>query len=168
MNIFVLHEDPVVAAKMLDDTRLGKMLIESGQMLTASLYRHGWTPDRLKRRGVVTSKGEAWRLTHANHPCTLWAGDSRHNFVWLADHAEAIAEEWYMRRGKHHACAIAVRNMRHLRFAIPDSHTGITPWPLAMPDDFKSDDAVASYRAYYASKPRLSWGWTDNRPEWAL
>ena len=36
MNIFILHEDPVVAAQMLCDRHVPKMIVESAQMLSTA------------------------------------------------------------------------------------------------------------------------------------
>ena len=38
MNIFVLHENPVIAAQMHCDRHVCKMIIEHNQMLAASYY----------------------------------------------------------------------------------------------------------------------------------
>jgi len=40
-----------------------------------------------------------------------------------------------------------------------------TPLRLAMPDEFRSDNPVVSYRKFYASKPRLRYP-VDKIPEW--
>ena len=87
MNIFVLHRLPNIAAQCIDDVRLSKMAIESGQILRAALGRHGLNEELCYEFGILTKSGTPWRITHKNHPCTLWAGDSRANFVWLALHA---------------------------------------------------------------------------------
>ena len=47
MNIFVLDENPITAASYIDDRRLSKMIIESGQMMRAALGRHGLTEEKL-------------------------------------------------------------------------------------------------------------------------
>ena len=92
MNIFVLDEESWKAARMLDDQRLSKMIIESGQMLRAALARHGFTEEDCIEHHILTSKGTPWRVTHANHPCTIWAGDCRANFEWLAPTLRACAK----------------------------------------------------------------------------
>lgn len=46
---------------------------------------------------------------------------------------------------------------------------GLTPFALAMPDEYKSGDAVESYRRYYMSpeKQRIaSWNKKRAKPEW--
>jgi hypothetical protein len=45
----------------------------------------------------------------------------------------------------------------------------LTPFALAMPDKYKSDDAVLSYRNYYMSEEKqkiASWKKKRERPEW--
>ena len=38
MNIFVLHEDPIIAAQMHCDKHCNKMIVEHAQMLAAAYY----------------------------------------------------------------------------------------------------------------------------------
>ena len=40
-----------------------------------------------------------------------------------------------------------------------------TPLPLAMPDSYKSENIVESYRKFYASKPRMRYP-EDRIPAW--
>ena len=55
MNIFVLHEDPAVAATMLCDKHVPKMIIESAQMLsTAHRLLDGNPERRLSKSGKTT------------------------------------------------------------------------------------------------------------------
>ncbi len=85
MNIFVLHENPILAATMIDDNRLPKMVTESAQMLASALIRHGATPDSMP----LTKAGTPYKGGYPNHPCTVWAGDSLGNFC-LADDSRPV------------------------------------------------------------------------------
>ena len=69
MNIFVLDSDPKVAATMLCDKHVVKMILESAQMLSTVAHTNGHIP--------------RYRPTHSKHPCTLWAGESKSNWQWL-------------------------------------------------------------------------------------
>ena len=40
-----------------------------------------------------------------------------------------------------------------------------TPLPLCMPDEFKTDDVVTSYRKFYASKPKMRYA-KSKVPPW--
>lgn len=180
MNIFVLHQDATLAALHIDDVRVPKMIVESGQMLATALREHGMDDDALTAAGVVTLKGTPWRSTHRNHPCTVWARQTRSNYAWLAEHALALCLAYKERFGKTHGSLPAIEAMCNLTHIIPDGY--MTPFPLAMPDDFKEADykidnprfstldaqgAVISYRRYYSSKPNVRWTRRpDGAPSW--
>ena len=164
MNIFVLDEDPLVAAFDHDDVRVVKMVLEAGQMLATSLRAHGMTDEDMLAAGIVTKAGTPWRATHKHHPCTLWASETRANFAWLSRHATALCAAYTARFDRIHASTVAIYHMTQHKHLIPDGP--LTPFALAMPDDFKSDDAVASYRAYYLSKPNVRWAHVPV-PDWA-
>lgn len=179
MNIFVLHQNATLAALHMDDVRVPKMIVESGQMLATALREHGMDDDALTAAGVVTLKGTAWRSTHRNHPCTVWARQTRSNYAWLAEHAIALCMAYEDRFGKEHGSWPAILAMSKLTHKIPDGN--MTPFALAMPDDFKEADyrtdnprfsildaegAVKSYRRYYSSKPNVRWARRGGAPSW--
>lgn len=107
MNIFVLHENPILAATMIDDNRLPKMVTESAQMLASALIRHGATPDSMP----LTKAGTPYKGGYHNHPCTVWAGDSLGNFAWLMTHGLSLAHQYERLFGRQHACDKAMREM---------------------------------------------------------
>lgn len=90
MNIFVTSPDPVACAQALDDKRVIKMILETAQMLSTALVIHGHSGDGL------------YKPTHRNHPCTVWASENREHFTWLANHGEALVDEYQYRYGKFH------------------------------------------------------------------
>ena len=100
MNIFVLDENPIRAAEMMCDKHIPKMVVESAQMMASAVRRWGATDDVMP----LTKAGKPYKGGYANHPCTLWAGDTFGNFGWLADHAIALCDEYTYRFGKVHAC----------------------------------------------------------------
>ena len=83
MNIFVVHQDPQIAAQMLCDKHVVKMILETAQML-CTVVSH-------------TGAETPYRATHAKHPCTLWAAHSKANWEWLVAHGKAMCME-YTRR----------------------------------------------------------------------
>jgi hypothetical protein len=146
MNIFVLDEDPVDAAKAMDCVRVPKMVVESAQMMASALRRHGATDEQMP----LTKSGTPYKGGYHHHPCTVWAGDSQENWMWLAHHAMQLCEEYYKRFNKMHACTDPIYHMIGLQKIIPN--TKLTPFAQAMPDEYKDDDPVVAYRAYYMSK----------------
>lgn len=88
MNIFATYQCPVKSARFLDTKRVNKMILESAQMLSTAINECG---------------GQApYKSTHRNHPSNIWARETVGNYLWLLDHMEALAQEYYRRRGKWH------------------------------------------------------------------
>lgn len=152
MNIFVLDKNPEQAARYIDDVRLPKMIVESAQMMAASLRRHGATDEQMP----LTKAGKPYRGGYKHHPCTVWAGDSEANFIWLARHAIELCVQYENRFGKVHACRGPIHSMIGLIPLFTDKYPSpkatLTPFAQAMPDEYKDDDVVKAYRSYYKSK----------------
>ena len=146
MNIFVLDENPVKAAEAMDCVRVPKMVTESAQMMASALRRHGATDEQMP----LTKSGTPYKGGYHHHPCTVWAGESQENWMWLAHHAMQLCEEYYKRFNKMHACTDPIYHMIGLQKIIPN--TELTPFAQAMPDEYKDDDPVVAYRTYYMSK----------------
>tara|TARA_B100001769_G_C22088348_1_gene586846 strand:- start:874 stop:1386 length:513 start_codon:yes stop_codon:yes gene_type:complete len=147
MNIFVLDEDPVKSAQAMDCVRVPKMIVESAQMMASALRRWGATDEQMP----LTQKGTPYKGGYHHHPCTIWAGDTFSNFDWLCRHAVGLLIEYQNRFGKRHACSGPIVHMiSNTPNNIPDGE--LTVFAQAMPDEFKQENAVKAYRAYYHSK----------------
>lgn len=147
MNIFVLDTNPKLAAKYHCDQHVVKMILESAQMLS-TVIGHGYKP------------------THVNHPCTVWLRQSQSNCQWLIELACHLNNEYKSRFGhrvNHKSWDVIAENHIFNFDHLPD--VPMTPFALAMPDQYKSDDAVYSYRNYYRlQKPFATW--RNEKPEW--
>lgn len=84
MNIFVLDYNPQVAAEYHCDKHVVKMILESAQILCAVHHKNG-------------NSDVPYKLTHANHPCIIWAGESKQNYLWVTELAEALNDEYIFR-----------------------------------------------------------------------
>ena len=161
MNIFVLHTDPTIAAQMHCDKHVPKMCVEAAQMMASALRRHGATDEQMPFRKDGKSR---YKGGYKNHPCTRWAGDSQENWMWLAHHAMQLCEEYYKRFNKMHACTDPIYHMIGLQKIIPKGE--LTPFAQAMPDEYRDEDAVKAYRAYYHSKQFAKWEKSTPAPDW--
>ena len=132
MNIFVLDTNPKLCAQYHCDKHVVKMILESAQMLSTA------------NRGVGLDEG--YKATHVNHPCNKWLRESLANWYWLRDLTYELHTEWKYRYGhpesKTHksfdvVCNLSVPNL-------PDIE--MTDFALAMPDEYKTNDPVESYR----------------------
>ena len=174
MNLFILSLDPARAAEEMMDKHVNKILLEAVQMLsTAMRVLTPEIPEDLSN--------SIYKLAHKNHPVTIWCRTSRANFIWTLDLVDALHAEWKYRYGhpetKIHKSYVVAQILRANipaddKFPRPESE-GVTPFALAMPDQYKDPegDAVKSYRAYYMSpeKRRIA-SWTKRRsaPAWWL
>jgi hypothetical protein len=150
LNIFAVDLNPEFAAQMLCDRHNSKMILESAQMLTAVAKRY--------------KHPTLYRVSHENHPCTRWAGDSRENWNWLIRHGLALEAEKIHRTGIGHASADVIRWYRDHNYGPPEDDKGLTEFALAMPDAYKIGDTVASYRLYYLNDKQY---FKDGkRPKW--
>jgi len=174
MNIFVLDNDPAVSAHMMCDKHVVKMIVETAQMLsTVHRYLDGQqyidvsaNNRRIKRWNHPTHDQILYKSVMLNHPCTVWARTSHMNYHWLAGHGMALCNEYDHRYNNHH---MTTRLMRWLRGNPPKNipHGKLTPFAQAMPDQYKSQDAVEAYRNYYLGEKAGFAKWTNREiPEW--
>lgn len=147
MNIFILHADPDIAARMQCDKHVVKMVLETAQMLS-------------------TVAGGPYKPTHINHPCTVWARTSSANFDWLVRHGLALCREYTYRYGKRHKCEDIIKAIGYGTPADAFPAKRRTPFAQAMPDEYKQPDAVQAYRAYYHSKTFAMWLRGRPAPAW--
>lgn len=90
MNIFATSPNPVLCAIALDNKRVVKMVLETCQLLSTAVT-------------VMGGMGP-YKLTHANHPCSIWVHASKDNYRWTLSHFDALLDEYTRRYGKVHKC----------------------------------------------------------------
>ena len=160
MNIFVLHENPRIAAHMMCDKHVVKMIVEGCQMLSTNHRMSG-------SHVVYTAPVEFYKQSFQNHPCTIWARENKENYMWLAEHTHELSLEYTHRYGKiHKAHDMTVWFTKYYPLRIPDGE--LTPFAQAMPEEFKvPGDGVSAYRNYYiGAKSRFAkWKFTKT-PDW--
>ena len=173
MNIFILNENPELAARDYCDKHLPKMVVEMLQMCGSAVIGHGATPDMMP----LTKKGTPLKGGYHRHPCSLWVGESRENYTWTVRHALELCKEYTNKYNKIHFCEKGIRHLEKMIYLIPKSN--LTPFALAMPDEYRpeniddddiiyharAEEAIQAYRRYYHSKEFAVW---DGRrtPHW--
>jgi hypothetical protein len=144
MNIFVLSVNPKEAAEYHCDKHVVKMILETAQLLYCSHWM--LNPDGLPP--------VAYKKTHPNHPCSIWIRESIENYQWLSELGIALCNEYTYRYGKRH------KTQDHLEWLYthipPLPNVGRTQFRMAMPNEFKCEDPVLAYHAYYlGAKERM-------------
>ena len=159
MNIFAIERntcgeiDWIQSAKSQDNYRVVKMILESCQILSTVLNEQGINAP--------------YRSFNPKHPSCLWAAESSDNFLNLVEHCDAMIEEYRSRFGKRHKCKAVLNKI--VKLYDPDRFSTSEPTPLrmAIPNEFKSDDIVESYRRFYASKPKIRYP-KNKIPSWFI
>jgi hypothetical protein len=157
MNIFVVDNDPIVAAQMLCDSHVCKMILEGCQMLS--------TVHSLDT--VHENKITLYKPCFHNHPCTIWARASKSNYYWLANHTFELTNEYSSRYyGKiHKSTDMAYWFTKNAPSNLPN--TICTDFAQAMPEQYKNVDGVTAYRAYYLGEKAKFAKWKlGNEPMW--
>ncbi|MBN2080871.1 hypothetical protein JW859_01565 [bacterium] len=104
MNIFVLHTDPVRAARYHCDRHVVKMTLETAQLLSTAL-----AVENPAQAAQLQATGLIYKPTHQNHPCSRWAAESLANFRWLARLGLALADEYsYRYSGRVHKSSAVI------------------------------------------------------------
>jgi hypothetical protein len=156
MNIFVLDTDPKKCAVYHNDKHVVKMILETAQLLCGSHH-------------VTESQYEIpYKLSHKNHPCSIWVRECIENYIWLCDLGLELCEEYTYRYGKRHKSQDIIEWCLMNTPNIP-TNGDVTPFALAMPDECKVGTAIDSYRAYYMVEKRNLASWKNRQtPEWYL
>ena len=152
MNIFILDKDIVQCARDHCDQHVGKMILESTQILCTALNKKGFSTP--------------YKSTHVKHPSVLWVEESHDNFLWLAELAHALNEEfcWRQGRDKDHASISVLKEIEGEKF----ESRGLTEFPQAMPDQYKVPaDPVTAYRNFYIGEKARFATWKKREiPAW--
>ena len=176
MNIFILDENIDKCAQYHCDKHIIKMILESAQLLCTAHWINkyvGHIPRKLESKEweeVRKHKGNEPRdfpylPTMHNHPCSIWVRESKDNYEWLWQLADALNEEYgYRYGGKSH------KSMHEVIAHLPEldiPRLGLTPFALAMPDSCKTDNAIESYRDFYHKDKATFASWTRRgEPHW--
>ncbi len=133
MNIFVLDENPEIAAKMLCDKHIVKMLLETAQLLSNVFSIALKVPNPLV--SITDQNIEVpYKLTHKNHPCSLWARQSKGNFFWLIKYGRELCKEYTWRYKRKHRSEEVIDWCDSNKNLLVFQSTDIKPFVQALPD----------------------------------
>ena len=151
MNIFILDYNPKKCAEYHANSHVVKMVLETSQILCGVHW--------------VQGNEAPYKLSHRNHPCSIWARESLSNYLYLCELGLELCKEYTYRYGKRHKsqdviewCLINKPNIADKEFTEP---------ARAMPDEYKSNCVVESYRNYYMGEKSKIAVWKNREtPEW--
>ena len=161
MNIFALSRCPMQSAWWLDDIRKNKMILESAQMLSTAV--RVLSPD---------TDLSVYKVAYLNHPCTIWARQSRDNFKWLLSHMSHL----FLQKGGLHKSANLLTDFQKYGDSGYFPNEELTPFAncarnLERGVDYSEHtDTHEAYRLYMNDRWKerniaLTWRW-GKEPEW--
>jgi hypothetical protein len=160
VNIFFLDWDVEKNAQYHCDKHVVKMILETAQLLCG--VHHVTAHDTAHDTAHVP-----YKLSHKNHPCSIWARDSMSNYLYLCEIGLALCEEYTYRYGKRHKSQEVIEWCLMNKPQIQD--IGFTTPPKAMPDEYKTEDVIESYRKYYLGAKKTFLTWKERKvPEWVI
>jgi len=168
MNIFFLSSNPIIAAMMMCDKHIIKMILESAQILS-TVYCLLSQNYHYIDQGLVYGP----MRNYINNPAVMWAMSSSANFQWLLTHAYALVREHvhrYNPKQIHKSSRIItfiLDDFENIERLFKQHHP--TPPALIMPKECMiSKNAVACYRYFYRHDKQdfAEWKKTRSRPDW--
>lgn len=172
MNLFILSKNKRHIAKYMVDKHVSKILLEAVQMLCVA--NRILDPDN-------AINNQLYKITHKNHPVSVWCRESRENYIWVLDLIDELHKEWNYRYGHtkiHKSYPIA----KILRDNIPKvfPQKGLTVFAMAMDDEYKPKNkkgkirntykakhVIDSYRRMYKyDKSHIAFWTKRNKPKW--
>lgn len=166
MNLFILSLCYRECAEFMFDKHVSKIILEAVQMLCCAMQIID--PDN-----EVKDKIKLYKISHKNHPVTIWMRTSRENYMWTLGLVNAMHDEWKYRYNhpidKEHKSFIVAKYLKeYAPSADKFPEVGLTKFALAMPDQYRSDDPIESYRKYYQSpeKQKIASWKKREKPIW--
>jgi len=152
MNIFLLDENLEKCAQYHVNRHVVKMILESAQLLCSAHH-------------ICGELEPPYKLAHKNHPCSIWVRKSLSNYLYLCELGLELSKEYTFRYGKHHKSTDVIQWCLNNLPNIPD--IGFTFPALAMPEQYKSNSYVESYRKYYIYEKNKIADWKNREiPYW--
>jgi hypothetical protein len=144
------------------------MILETAQLLYTAHWVLVGEPDftcaPLRKSGDRGYKS----IKNKKHPSAIWVRESLDHYTWLCKLGAYLCKEYRHRFGanKKHAC------QEHIEWLSVNHPIGLISngWkqpPQAMPDEYKDEDSVTAYRAYYLGPKRALLTYTRREvPYW--
>lgn len=168
MNLFVLDQCPIEAAKQNCDIHCNKIVLEAAQMLANAF------PLSLLATAPKTKTGENRGYSYLHHPVSKWVLQTRGNFNWTLAHAFQLEAE-RLKTGYNPHFVVSFLNWVATHKAqanVPDGE--LTEFAVAINADqrcrqvpgFNQLPVIQQYQLYYNyDKPFATWK-TRQKPVW--
>lgn len=155
MNIFTTHKSPVKSAIYVwnDNPKRGiKMILESFQLMSTAIHLSD-APDSLK--------SQVYRMTHKNHPSSLWSRQNVSNYNWVLEHALTLGKLYTRYYGKVHKSIsdkldLIIKGSKYMASGDLQPFANCASNSSLPNCDFRNiEDTCKAYRLYLARRKEL-------------
>lgn len=156
MNIFIFSKNLQASAAFFfkyDFKRANKQILESAQMIAVAC-------DHFGIEIPLAKSGNPYKLTHKNHPCTIWTRKSKENFWWHVYYLYMLCYQYSLQTGKIHQCYKSCTHLFNQSFIL--NHSKVQPefigseeYMCQFWDVNKVDGVYSKYIRYLANKHYL-------------
>jgi hypothetical protein len=121
----------------------------------------------------LTKDGNVRKLSHFNHPSSVWIRDSIPNYDWALDHLWALCQRYTKLYGKTHDAQRLWRFCRDAPRCLNFSKDYLTPFarcfgPFKLELEASEPDAIKAYRKFYwlDKQDFARWSEAAHIPSW--
>ena len=154
MNVFVLDADITKCAEAHVDKHVVKMCTEALQIVSTALFTRN-------KHMYDYWNCVLYKPAYKHHPIVKWATESYANMYYVVTYGLAVADEYRFRFNKQHATEAKLTILRNI---LPTTTANFADMPKAMPDCYKSQSVISSYRRYYTYAKAHLHHWTNRSP----
>ena len=118
MNLVILDENPVLAARYLCETHLYQMVPYALRVMRSALMVMGVSiSTTFHDPGQITTPIP--RDPDPGHPWAVWAASSTENYIWLSEFAEELCKEYKRRFKNEHHDLMAIKVLGKMQAHFP-------------------------------------------------
>jgi hypothetical protein len=166
MNIFVLDQDPTIAARYHNDRHVVKMILEAAQMMFMAhvFYEGGDYFNAAGGEEYFNKLSTLEKYTGYLAPRWVRATTSNYDWTWLL--AKSLLHEFEDRYKHAHSYKAKIERLKDYPTGIPEG--SLRPFVQSMPQVYRRHSAVEAYRLYYMhEKAHLAeWRPPSSVPAW--
>lgn len=162
MNLFVPSPEIRPSVEALDDKRVVKMVLETAQLLSTAI-----------RILDPETTLPVYKMTHKNHPVSIWIRSSQDNYKYGLNYFVAICFEYTHRFGKtHKSQALLEHFLAFYNTFVIKANLPLIQTQFANCTEFKTDEVHTAYKKTLTSKwnnDKITPRWTNrNKPMWGF
>lgn len=152
MNLFVPSPIIETSVQALDDKRVVKMVLETAQVLSTAI-----------RTLNPETTMPLYKMTHKNHPVSIWVRSSVDNYKYGLDYFVTICNEYTHRFGKtHKSQQLLPYFCEFLKWLYTERNFPMEQTPFANCTEFKEDEVHTAYKKTLIAK----WNKDKLKPKW--